>query len=276
MQILVVDDEASIRQTLRVALEAMGHTAAEASDSASALLKLQQTSCDALLVDLRLGTDSGIDLMEQVLRGRPDLPVVIITAHGSIDRAVEAMRRGAFDFLPKPFTPAQVRAVLERVVRIRSLHQRVADLEDQVRREVPEAVLESRDPQLATILEQARRVAASDAVVLIRGESGTGKGVLARRIHGWSRRSSGPFVTVSCPSLSSELLESEMFGHVRALSRGRCATRPGKWQPRRAEHFFSTRSPTCPWHCSPSCCGFSRIVSMSAWERPEHKPPTSA
>ena len=143
MHILVVDDEPNIRQTLIVAFEAMGHTAAQASDSAGALLKIQQASFDLLLVDLRLGTESGIDLMEQVLRGRPDLAVVIITAHGSIDRAVEAMRRGAFDFLPKPFTPAQVRAVLERVVRIRSLHQRVADLEDLVRREVPEAVLES-------------------------------------------------------------------------------------------------------------------------------------
>lgn len=228
MHILIVDDEPHIRQTLRVALEAMGHTAAEASDSASALLKLQQAPCDALLVDLMLGTESGIDLMEQVLRGRPDLPVVIITAHGSIDRAVEAMRRGAFDFLPKPFTPVQVRAVLERVVRIRSLHQRVANLEEQVRREVPEAVLESPDPQLATILEQARRVAASDAVVLIKGESGTGKGVLARRIHGWSRRSNGPFVTVSCPSLSSELLESEMFGHVRGAFTGAVRDTSGK------------------------------------------------
>ena len=109
------------------------------------------------------------------------------------------MRRGAFDFLPKPFTPAQVRAVLERVGRIRGLHQRVADLEEQVRSEVPEVVLDSPDPQFATILDQARRVAATDTVVLIKGESGTGKGVLARRIHGWSKRSAGPFVTVSCP-----------------------------------------------------------------------------
>jgi two-component system, NtrC family, response regulator AlgB len=228
MHILVVDDEPNIRQTLMVALEAMDHTAAQAADSASALLKLQQASFDLLLVDLRLGTESGIELMEQILRGQPDLAVVIITAHGSIDRAVEAMRRGAFDFLPKPFTPAQVRAVLERVARIRSLRQRVADLEELVRREVPEAVLESRDPQLATILEQARRVAASDAVVLIRGESGTGKGVLARRIHGWSRRSAGPFVTVSCPSLNSELLESDMFGHVRGAFTGAVRDTSGK------------------------------------------------
>ncbi len=228
MRILVVDDERTIRETLIVALEAMGHTAAQADGSASALLKIQQTSFDLLLVDLRLGTESGIELMEQILRDRPDLAVVIITAYGSIDRAVEAMRRGAFDFLAKPFTPAQVRAVLERVERIRSLHQRVADLEELVRREVPEAVLESSDPQLATILEQARRVAASDAIVLIRGESGTGKGVLARRIHAWSRRSNGPFVTVSCPSLSSELLESEMFGHVRGAFTGAVRDTSGK------------------------------------------------
>jgi NtrC-family two-component system response regulator AlgB len=228
MRILVVDDEPTIRQTLKMALETMGHTPAEASDAAAALRQLEEAAFDALLVDLRLGAVSGIDLMEQVLRERPELAVVIITAHGSIDRAVEAMRRGAFDFLPKPFTPAQVRAVLERVGRMRSLHHRVADLEEQVKREVPEVVLETSDPQLALILDQARKVAATDAVVLIKGESGTGKGVLARRIHGWSRRSAGAFVTVSCPSLSAELLESEMFGHVRGSFTGAVRDTSGK------------------------------------------------
>jgi NtrC-family two-component system response regulator AlgB len=228
MHILVVDDERTIRQTLLVALEAMGHTTSEADGVASALQKIQQATFDLLLVDLKLGTESGFDLMEHVLRGRPDLAVVIITAHGSIDRAVEAMRRGAFDFLTKPFTPAQVRAVLQRVGRIRTLHQRVADLEELVRREVPEALLDSPDPHLAKILEQARRVATSDAIVLIRGESGTGKGVLARRIHGWSRRSSEPFVTISCPSLSGELMESEMFGHVRGAFTGAVRDTIGK------------------------------------------------
>jgi NtrC-family two-component system response regulator AlgB len=228
MRILVVDDEPHIRQTLKVALEAMGHAAAEAADSATALKQLEQANFDALLVDLRLGTESGFELMEQVLRDRPDLAVVIITAHASIDRAVEAMRRGAFDFLPKPFTPAQVRAVVERVGRIRSLRSRVADLEDRVRSEVPEAVLESTDPLLATILDQAGRVAATDATVLIRGESGTGKGILARWIHGRSRRSAGPFVTVSCPSLSAELLESELFGHARGSFTGAVRATSGK------------------------------------------------
>jgi NtrC-family two-component system response regulator AlgB len=228
MRILVVDDEPTIRQALRVALEAMDHVVAEAHDTASALKKLEQAACDALLLDLRLGSESGFDLMETVLRDRPAMAVVIITAHGSIDLAVESMRRGAFDFLPKPFTPAQVRAVLERVERLRSLNQRVANLEEQVRREVPEVSLESPDPRLATILEQARRAAGTDAVVLIKGESGTGKGVLARRIHAWSRRSAGPLVTVSCPSLSAELLESDLFGHVRGAFTGAVKSTEGK------------------------------------------------
>jgi NtrC-family two-component system response regulator AlgB len=228
MRILVVDDEPHIRQTLKVAIETMGHSAVDATDSASALRLIDQTDFDALLIDVRLGPESGMDLMQQVLRDWPDLAVVIITAHGSIDLAVEAMRRGAIDFLPKPFTPAQVRAVLERVGRIRGLHYRVADLEAQVRSQMPEVVLASPDPQFAAILEQARRVAATNAVVLIKGESGTGKGVLARQIHGWSKRSAGPFITVSCPSLSRDLLESEMFGHVKGAFTGAVRDTSGK------------------------------------------------
>jgi NtrC-family two-component system response regulator AlgB len=228
MRILIVDDEANIRITLRIALEAMGHQVAEAADRDSALRQLEQASFELLLVDLRLGAESGFDLMEQALRERSDLAVVIITAHATIDRAVEAMRRGAFDFLPKPFTPAQVRAVLERVERLKGLNRRVAGLEEQIRSEVPEVVLDSPDPKLAAILEQARRVAPTDATVLIRGESGTGKGVLARQIHAISRRSAGPFVTVSCPSLSAELLESELFGHARGAFTGAVRSTLGK------------------------------------------------
>ena len=228
MRILIVDDEANIRSTLKVALEAMGHQVAEAADRDSASRQLEQASFDLLLVDLRLRAESGFDLMEQASRERPDLAVVIITAHASIDRAVEAMRRGAFDFLPKPFTPAQVRAVLERVERFKGLNRRVAGLEEQIRSEVPEVVLDSPDPRLAAVLEQARRVAPTDATVLIRGESGTGKGVLARQIHAMSRRSAGPFVTVSCPSLSAELLESELFGHARGAFTGAVRSTLGK------------------------------------------------
>jgi two-component system, NtrC family, response regulator AlgB len=215
MRILIVDDEPNIRQTLRVALESSGHEVDEAASGPGALRQVERKSYDVALVDLRLGRESGLDLLEQLKAALPCLAVVVITAYSSIETAVEAMRRGASDFLPKPFAPAQVRAALERVAQLRGLQNRVADLEERVRSEVPEARLDSADPQLQRVLEQARRIASSEAAVLIRGENGTGKGVLARTLHAWSHRASGPLVTVSCPSLSPELLESALFGHVR-------------------------------------------------------------
>ncbi len=228
MRILIVDDEPNIRRTLRVALESMGHTVGEATSAADALRDVERRPSDVALVDLRLGQESGLNLLEALLAQFPRLAVVIITAHASVDTAVEAMRRGAFDYLPKPFTPAQVRAVLERVERVRGLHDRIADLEDQVRVEVPEVDLNSNDPEVRRVLDLAKRVAPTVAVVLIRGENGTGKGVLARALHEWSTRSSGPFVTVSCPSLSAELLESDLFGHVRGAFTGAIRDASGK------------------------------------------------
>jgi NtrC-family two-component system response regulator AlgB len=228
MKILVVDDEPTIRRTLRVALEAMGHTVVEAGSRAEALELVEAQPLDLAFVDLRLGTDSGLDLLDSMLTGSPPLVVVVITAYASVETAVDAMRRGAFDFLAKPFTPTQVRAVLERVARMRGLRERVAGLEDQVKSEVPEVDLEGRDPEVRRVFEVARTVAATDAVVLVRGESGTGKGVLARAIHAWSRRSPGPFVTVSCPSLSAELLESDLFGHARGAFTGAILATGGK------------------------------------------------
>ena len=228
MRTLIVDDEPNIRRTLRVALEAIGHTVEEADGGPQALRLAGQRPFDVALIDLRLGGESGLDLLASLLGQWPRLAVVIITAHSSVDSAVEAMRRGAFDYLSKPFTPAQVRAVLERVARVRGLSDRVADLEERVRAEVPEADLEGRDPEVRRVLDLARKVAPTDAAVLIRGESGTGKGVLAHALHAWSRRSSGPFVTVSCPSLSAELLESDLFGHVRGAFTGAVRDVAGK------------------------------------------------
>lgn len=228
MRILIVDDEPNIRRTLRVALEALGHGVEEADTAAKALELAGRRAYDVALVDLRLGETSGLDLLAPLQEQVPRLAIVVVTAHATIDTAVEAMRRGAFDYLPKPFTPTQVRGVLERVARERGLRDRVADLVEQVRAEVPEVELESPDPGMNRVLEMARRVAPADAAVLIRGENGTGKGVLARAIHAWSKRVAGPFVTVSCPSLSPELLESELFGHAKGAFTGAVRDTAGK------------------------------------------------
>jgi NtrC-family two-component system response regulator AlgB len=228
MRVLIVDDEPNIRRALRIALEADGHSVVEASTKTEALARLAKSPSDVALTDLRLGTDSGLDLIEPLLAQAPNLAIIVITAHATIETAVEAIRRGAIDYLPKPFTPAQVRTSLERAARFRRLTNRVEDLADRVRAEVPEAELTSSDPKMARVLEMAQRVAHTDAAILIRGPSGTGKGVLARALHSWSSRADSPFVTVSCPSLSPELLESDLFGHVRGAFTGAVKDAAGK------------------------------------------------
>ena len=145
---------------------------------------------------------------------------IVITAYASIDSAVEAMRRGAFDYLPKPFTHEQVLAVIGKVARVRSLEQKVADLEEMLSEAAPETVFDSVSQTMQSALAMARKVADTEATILLRGESGTGKTIIARAIHSWSDRSLKPFGTVSCPSLSAELLESELFGHAKGAFTG--------------------------------------------------------
>ena len=228
MNVLIIDDEASVRRTLRIALESMGHAVVEAANRAQALDLLAHRQFDLAFLDLRLARDQGLDVLPEVLRLAPGLDVVIITAFASIETAVEAMRRGAFDYLPKPFTPDQLRLVLERSARQRRLQSHVEALELQVRAVVPEADLQTSEPAMKAALDMALKAAVSEATILLRGESGTGKGVLARAIHAHSPRAAAPFVTVNCPSLSSELLESELFGHVRGAFTGAVRDTVGK------------------------------------------------
>jgi len=214
MNVLLIDDDRSLRKSLRLALETMEHRVIEAQDGEQAQSVLGRSSFDVAFLDLRLAREQGLDVLPTLLRLDPGLAVVVITAYATIETAVEAMRRKAFDYLPKPFTPDQLRGVLNRVARVRRLQSRVEALEEQIRAVVPEADLRTEEPVMRQALEVAFRAAPSEVTLLIRGESGTGKGVLARAIHARSARAAGPFVTVHCPSLSAELLESELFGHV--------------------------------------------------------------
>jgi NtrC-family two-component system response regulator AlgB len=228
MDLLLIDDEASLRRTLRTTLESMKHHVVEAGSGEQALHCLRRQRCDVAFLDLRLGREAGMDLLPVLLREAPGLAVVVITAHASIASAVEAMRAGAFDYLPKPFTPDQLRVVLERWRVVSHLRNQVANLEEQVRSASPEVELHSEEPAMRQALELAFQVASSEATLLLRGESGTGKGVLARAIHERSPRANGPFVIVHCPSLSGELLESELFGHVQGAFTGAVRDTEGK------------------------------------------------
>src|SRR6267142_1447624 len=228
LAILIVDDEPNIRRVLSLGLESEGHKVIAVGNSRDALAEANHHSFDLAFVDLRLGTEDGMDLIPALLAMSPWMKVVVITAYATIESAVEAMKRGASDYLPKPFTPAQVAVVTERVARIRALEQKVSGLEDALGQTGPEVSLTSSSPAMERAINLARQVAASDATVIIRGESGTGKGVLARAIHSWSNRSAKPFAIVSCPTLSPQLLESEMFGHVKGAFTGAIRDNPGR------------------------------------------------
>ena len=228
MNVLVVDDDSSLRRTLRLSLELLGHQPVEARDSAAALELLHHRTFEVAFLDLRLAQEHGLEILPRLLQVAPGLQVVVVTAYATIETAVEAMRRGAFDYLPKPFTPDQLRLVLDRIARLRQLQSQVDDLEEQVRSVVPEVDLKTDEPQMREALEVAFKAAPTDASILLRGESGTGKGVLARAIHARSARAAAPFVTIHCPSLSAELLESELFGHVQGAFTGAVRDTLGK------------------------------------------------
>jgi NtrC-family two-component system response regulator AlgB len=215
MRVLVVDDERNIRQTLATALESMNYEVLTASTGEEALRRMEAGAFQVVLLDLKLHQESGLDLLGEILRRDPNVSVVMVTAYASIETAVEAMRRGAYDFLAKPCTPDQVRQVLNRIARTRQLENRVVELESRLQAESAEFDLESDSSLVQKALAIANKAAVSEATVLLLGESGTGKSVLARAMHERSRRAQAAFITVSCPSLSRDLLESELFGHVK-------------------------------------------------------------
>jgi NtrC-family two-component system response regulator AlgB len=224
----VIDDEKNIRATLSLCLEQMNCEVTAAASAEIALAALAQRSYDLAFLDLRLGETSGLDLLPRLLRETPSLMVVIITAYGTIDSAVEAVKRGAMDYLPKPFTPAQIRHLVDKANKERALLWHISDLEGRLEEAVPEVDLETESPKIRSLLEVAAKAAASDVPVLLRGESGTGKSVLARRIHSKSPRCRHPFVVVNCPTLSEELLASELFGHARGAFTGAVRDQAGR------------------------------------------------
>ncbi len=228
LAVLVVDDEKNIRTTLTVCLEQLSHQVVSVPSAEGALTALAKQPFDLALVDLKLGADSGLELIPRLLADRPELLVAIITAYATVETAVEAIHRGAWDYLPKPFTPAQIRHLVDRACERRRLTWRVENLENTLSSALPDVDLTSESPRMRSVHETVTRAAASDAPVLLRGETGTGKTVVARALHSHSPRHEHPFVVVNCPTLSEELLTSELFGHARGSFTGAVKDQPGR------------------------------------------------
>ncbi len=223
--ILIVDDEKNIRTHLATYVRSLGHSAESAADADAALALVGERAFDVMLSDVRMAGMDGLALLREVRRRRPEVVVVLMTAYATVAQAVEAMRAGAYDYLVKPFSLDQVNLLLNRVLEVQALRRE----NQRLRRTIEQpALLESQSPVMQRVLDTAHQVARSDATVLLTGESGTGKNVLAAAMHRWSARASGPFVTIACTTLAEHLLESELFGHVRGAFTGAWKDKPGR------------------------------------------------
>lgn len=228
LRALIVDDEPNIRSTLSVCLESIGCEVHAAAGAREALAVVERRPFDVVFLDVRLGQADGIALLAEMLQRAPRLFVVMITAYASIESAIQSIRTGAQDYLPKPFTPAQIRLIIDRYRERSALETRVAELEGMLADTQPSVLAETRSREMQQAIDTLTQAARANTAVLIRGESGTGKGVLARLLHDRSPRAGRRFVTVNCPTLTDELLASELFGHVRGAFTGAVRDQRGK------------------------------------------------
>ncbi len=228
LSILVVDDETHIRKTISVCLQIEGHQVMAVSNFEDALEEIKRKPLDIAFLDLRLGTRNGLDLIPYLQFHSPQAKIVVITAYASIDSAIDAIRKGATDYVPKPFTPAQIKIIVEKISELRTLQQQIDDLKSSLDSSIPEIDFSSKNPAILKMLSLAREVASAQVNILLKGESGSGKTMLARAIHEWSPRVSKPFVVVSCPTIPAELLESELFGHAKGSFTGAIRDYPGR------------------------------------------------
>jgi two-component system response regulator HydG len=227
-RVLVVDDDPSSCEMLEDALEHVGFQVTWRTSAEEGLRVVQQSpSIDVVLTDLRMRGASGLDLCRAVVEHNPNLPVIVITAFGSIRNAVEAIRGGAYDFITKPFDLAVVAMALDRAVAHRALRLEVDRLRSAVGEESAGGELIGKSDAMLRVRDLIARAAASDSTVLITGESGTGKELVARALHRRSGRAAGPFVAINCAALPETLLESELFGHVRGAFTDARSDRPG-------------------------------------------------
>ncbi len=227
-RILIVDDDPSLRQVMQMQIEEMGCHALAASSGEEALQTLASEPVSLVITDYRMPGMNGLELLERIRADFPLLPVIMITAFGSIGNAVEAIKAGAFDYIAKPIDFEQLAIVVRRALEHQTLLEEVQALRSMLDQKFGFESIIGRSKPLLRVLEQAARAARSQATVLIRGETGTGKELLARAIHANSPRRARPFVTINCGAIPKELMESELFGHVRGSFTGAVAHKLGR------------------------------------------------
>jgi DNA-binding NtrC family response regulator len=225
-KILIVDDEPSNRKILQQELFRLGYRVDVAKEGAEALKSLDSSRPDLIILDYMMPDLSGLDVLKELRKREDDTPVIMITAYGTVDRAVEAMKAGAYDFITRPFEPDHIALVVKKALERQRLKREVEVLSEELGDRY--RLIIGASPKIARVAELAKKAAGSNATVMLLGESGTGKEIFARNIHNWSERKDRPFVTINCVGLSKELLESELFGHEQGAFTGAHQRKKGK------------------------------------------------
>ena len=228
--ILIIDDEKNIREGLSAALELDGYSVKLAANGAEGLGLIEKGDIDLVITDLRMPGISGEEVLAKVRGESPGIPVIVLTGHGSIDTAVDAMRNGAYDFLTKPLSLDRLSLIVKRALAGRELEIRHSSLQQELNAQASFESIIGKSAEMQRIFQMVRKAADSKASVLITGESGTGKELIANALHNLSPRKSNPFIKVHCAALSETLLESELFGHEKGAFTGAAARKRGRFE----------------------------------------------
>lgn len=228
--ILIIDDDAFMRDACHKTLTKHGHNVSLAKNGHEGLVLLEKWSFDLILLDLKMPGEDGLLILAKIKDIDPESIVIMISGYGSIETAVQAIKLGAFDFIAKPFTPEELLRLVDRVLTSRKLVVENLYLKQRLKQELPATEIISASPAMEKLKEMVSMVAPTDSTVLLQGESGTGKGLVARRIHELSKRRGYPYISVDCGSLVKTLFESELFGHVKGAFTGAETTQMGKFE----------------------------------------------
>ncbi|MEZ5963842.1 MAG: sigma-54 dependent transcriptional regulator [Planctomycetota bacterium] len=235
-RILIVDDQSAVRDELAYALEFNGFRTTQAGDGKTALAQVADGDIDVMLLDIKLPGMDGLQVLDELRQGeRADLPVIVISGHGDIETAVLAVRKGAYDFLPKPFDNDRVLVSVRNALHLRQLQHENTELRTQLSQDFK---ILGESPPIQALRQLIAKVAPTDAQVLITGENGTGKELVARQLHAQSRRTRNPFVAINCAAIPADLIESELFGHERGAFTGAVQARAGHFEAARGGTLF--------------------------------------